>query len=83
MCCRSVLREFECGSADASQLLPQIEICGDRGNGEEDARRAAEAAGGKLRIPSFNAGLIQKFKAITGGNQPTDWNDFFIATEDL
>lgn len=61
----------------------QIEICGDRGNGEEDARRAAEAAGGKLRIPSFNAGLIQKFKAITGGNQPTDWNDFFIATEDL
>lgn len=61
----------------------QIEICGDRGNGEEDARRAAEAAGGKLRIPSFNAGLIQKFKAITGGNQPTDWNDFFIVTEDL
>ena len=78
MCCRSVAQTLRNYFPSA-----QIEICGDRGNGEEDARRAAEAAGGKLRIPSFNAGLIQKFKAITGGNQPTDWNDFFIATEDL
>jgi len=60
-----------------------IEVCGDRGNGEEDARRAAEAVGGKLRIPSFSSVLIQKFKAITGGNQPTDWNDLFIAAEEL
>ena len=60
-----------------------IEVCGDWGNGEEDARRAAEAVGGKLRIPSFSSVLIQKFKAITGGNQPTDWNDLFIATEEL
>ena len=55
-------------------------ILSDVGNGEEDARKAGEAIGGLVTKPPFTPDIVRDFKAITGSDNPTDWNDFCIAT---
>ena len=58
-------------------------VCADRGNGEFQARKAAIAIGAGFMRPPFNEVLVAAFKAKTGGDKPTDFNDFFIATGDI
>ena len=58
-------------------------VCADRGNGEFQARKAAIATGAGFMRPPFNPTLVAAFKAKTGSDKPTDFNDFFIATGDI
>ena len=61
----------------------ELVVCADIGNGELDAREAATAVGGGFMRPQFGAELVAAFKERTGGDRPTDFNDYFIATGDL
>lgn len=61
----------------------RLEVCGDCGPGSKDAADAALAVRGCVRIPSFDTDLMVRFKNLTGGEKPTDWNDFFVAKEVL
>ncbi|WP_443743761.1 toprim domain-containing protein [Sutterella sp.] len=80
-----------CGNLRATALglkksFPESEIAvygDDDEAGRREGRRAAVAVGGSLHFPSFDVNLQERFKARTGGEKPTDWNDYFIATEDL
>ena len=56
-----------------------IVICSDIGNGERQAMEAASAARARLAKPEFTPELKAAFEAITGGNNPTDMNDYYIA----
>lgn len=58
-------------------------VCGDKGNGEDAARKAAASIGALFAAPAFSPPLIESFKRLTGGDKPTDFNDYFIATEVL
>lgn len=58
-------------------------ILGDKGNGEDEARAAAERIGAALYVPPINDEVVRRFRLLTGGDKPTDWNDFYIATGDL
>lgn len=61
-----------------------IVILSDVGNGETEAREAAEAVRGECLLPPFDADLIDRFKAITGSEKPPkDWNDYYVARGDL
>lgn len=58
----------------------KIVILSDKGNGEKQAKEAAEAIGAGLAVPKFTSELIKKFKKVTGSNEkPTDFNDLYIA----
>lgn len=55
-------------------------ILSDVGNGEEDAIKAGKAIGAPVIKPYFTEEDVKAFKAITGSDKPTDWNDYCIAT---
>lgn len=55
-------------------------ILSDVGNGEMQAVDAANACHGVVALPRFTDALRTQFKKVTGGDKPTDWNDYFIAT---
>ena len=55
-------------------------ILSDIGNGEEDAKKAGDAIGAPPIKPYFTEEDVRAFKAITGSDKPTDWNDYCIAT---
>lgn len=57
-----------------------LTVCGDTGYGEADARLAAVRTGAGFKRPVFDAASIEAFKEKTGGDKPTDFNDYFIAT---
>lgn len=61
----------------------RLVILSDVGNGEKQAVDAANACHGVVALPRFTDALRTRFKTVTGGDKPTDWNDYFIATGDL
>ena len=55
-------------------------ILSDIGNGEEDAKKAGDSIGVPPVKPIFTEELIKAFQLATGSkDNPTDWNDFYIA----
>lgn len=54
-------------------------VLGDCDGGAEHAERAARLSAGRVLFPQFDDALRAQFKALTGGDKPTDFNDFFIA----
>ena len=59
-------------------------VLGDKGNGEKQAREAARCAHALVAVPEFPDELVANFKRITGSaSAPTDFNDFYLATEEL
>ena len=62
----------------------QFVVFSDVGNGEKDARKAAAVCGGRLELPAFAGELLEAFKERTGTDKdPTDWNDYYVATGEL
>ncbi len=61
----------------------ELIVCADRGNGELQARKAALAIGAGFMRPTFDPVLVAAFKEKTGGDEPTDFNDYFIATGEI
>lgn len=59
----------------------KILILSDVGKGEKEAFEAAQACGGELVIPKFTDTLTAHFKALTGKDNPTDFNDYYLAKE--
>lgn len=57
----------------------KILILSDVGNGEKEALEAAQACEGELVIPKFTDALRADFKRLTGKDNPTDFNDFYLA----
>ena len=58
-------------------------VCGDKGNGEEAAKKAQKAANARIAAPEFDQQLIERFKRITGDDSPTDFNDYFLAKGEI
>ena len=59
-------------------------VLGDKGRGEEDAEKAAKSIRAELYIPTFTDEQVARFKQLTGSaSPPTDFNDFYLATEEL
>lgn len=59
-------------------------VLGDKGNGEKQAREAAKCAHALVAVPEFPDELVANFKRITrSASAPTDFNDFYLATEEL
>lgn len=57
-----------------------FEILSDEGRGEEEAKKAGQAIGAPVVKPIFTEELIKAFQLATGSkDNPTDWNDFYIA----
>lgn len=54
-----------------------IVVCGDLGNGQQDAEVAALAVGGCCVIPNFTEEDVAAFVAKTG-KKPTDFNDLAV-----
>ena len=61
----------------------RLVILSDVGNGEKQAVDAANACHGGVALPRMTDAVVDRFRAITGGDKPTDWNDYFIATGEL
>lgn len=91
-----LVKEFPCVAAmDCGNLVKvakhfrdinpraRLVILSDVGNGEKQASDAAIACHGVVALPRMTDAVVERFKAITGGGKPTDWNDYFIATGDL
>ena len=57
----------------------KILILSDVGNGEKEAFEAAQAVNGQLAIPKFTDALRADFKRLTGKDNPTDFNDYYLA----
>lgn len=57
----------------------KILILSDVGNGEKAAFEAAQACEGELVIPKFTDALRADFKRLTGKDNPTDFNDYYLA----
>lgn len=53
-----------------------ITVLGDKGNGSEQAKKAAILSNGAVFFPEFSQETIDKFRDIHG-KVPTDWNDFY------
>ena len=65
------------------ELFPDsnILILSDVGNGEGDAVNAGKSIGAPVAKPFFTDEIIRDFKIVTGSkDNPTDWNDYCIAT---
>ena len=58
-------------------------VCGDKGNGEEAAKKAQKEANARIAAPEFDQQLIERFKRITGDDSPTDFNDYFLAKGEI
>lgn len=61
----------------------RIVILSDIGRGEDQAKQASDAIGALPFQPYFTEQDIQAFKTITGKSNPSDWNDYLIATRRL
>lgn len=61
----------------------KILILSDVGNGEKEALEAAQAANGQLAIPKFTDALRADFKRLTGKDNPTDFNDYYLAKGEI
>lgn len=67
----------------------KIVVAGDRGNGEAQAVKAAESIGAALAVPNFDAltpggeTVRAAFARLFPGLEPTDFNDFYLATRQL
>ena len=61
----------------------KILILSDVGNGEKEAFEAAQACGGELVIPKFTDALKAVFKRLTGKDNPTDFNDYYLAKGEI
>lgn len=57
----------------------KILILSDVGNGEKEALEAAQAVNGQLAIPKFTDALRADFKRLTSKDNPTDFNDYYLA----
>lgn len=71
-------------AASLRECYPEIDltVCGDLGNGADEAARAALSIRPAARIafPEFTADLRDRFKALTGStSEPTDFNDYYLA----
>lgn len=69
--------------ADRFRQGKRFLILSDVGNGEDEARAAAEKIGAVFCVPPINDEVVRRFRLLTGGDRPTDWNDFYIATGKL
>lgn len=69
--------------ADRFRLGKKFIILSDVGNGEDDAQAAAETIGALCHRPPINDEVVRRFCLLTGGDKPTDWNDYYIATGKL
>ena len=69
--------------ADQFRQGKRFLILSDVGNGEDEARAAAEKIGAAFCVPPINDEVVRRFRLLTGGDRPTDWNDFYIATGKL
>ena len=95
--CIPVVSARSCGNlkAAALSLLAQfpyarLYVFGDVGKpgdenpqGEIKAREAARLSGAEALFPVFTPDLVERFKALTGSEAPTDWNDFYLSKGDL
>lgn len=88
VCGFPVAAAMSCGGLTATalalrSLCPRSDliVLGDIGNGAEHAERAARLSGGRSYFPEFDEFLRARFQDLTGGSNPTDFNDFFIAKE--
>ena len=61
----------------------KILILSDVGNGEKEALEAAQAVNGQLAIPKFTDALRADFKRLTGKDNPTDFNDYYLAKGEI
>lgn len=61
----------------------EIVILSDVGNGEAQAQEAGKAISARVEKPIFTPELIEAFKSATGGDKPTDFNDYYISTGEL
>lgn len=81
-----VVAAMDCGNLKpvAEQIRTRfpkakIIILSDVGNGEKEASKAAQAVNGQLAKPKFTDVLRADFKRLTGKDNPTDFNDFYLA----
>lgn len=72
----TALAALSCGNLElvakamrAKYPAGDLVVCADLGNGQADAERAAQTVGGRVAIPTFEAG------AQIDGKPPTDFND--------
>lgn len=61
----------------------KILILSDVGNGEKEALEAAQAVNGQLAIPKFTDALRADFKRLAGKDNPTDFNDYYLAKGEI
>lgn len=61
----------------------KIIILSDVGNGEKEALEAAQSVNGQLAIPKFTDALRADFKRLTGKDNPTDFNDYYLAKGEI
>lgn len=61
----------------------KVLILSDVGNGEKEAFAAAQACGSDLIIPKFTDALKADFKRLTGNDNPTDFNDYYLAKGEI
>ena len=85
-----VVSAMDCGNLKpvAEQIrarFPQakIIILSDVGNGEKEALEAAQAVNGQLAIPKFTDALKAVFERLTGKDNPTDFNDYYLAKGEI
>lgn len=85
-----VVASMDCGNLKPVALeirarfpKAKILILSDVGNGEKEAFEAAQACGGELVIPKFTDALKADFKRLTGKDNPTDFNDYYLAKGEI
>lgn len=85
-----VIAAMSCGNLKAVALnvrarfpRSKILILSDVGNGEKEAFEATQAVNGQLAIPKFTDALRADFKRLTGKDNPTDFNDYYLAKGEI
>lgn len=85
-----VVSAMNCGNLEAVANVfrarfpkAKLLILSDVGNGEKEALKASQAVKGRLAIPKFTDALRAEFKRITGKDNPTDFNDYYLAKGEI
>lgn len=85
-----VVAAMDCGNLKSVALeirtrfpKAKIIILSDVGNGEKEALEAAQSVNGQLAIPKFIDALRADFKRLTGKDNPTDFNDYYLAKGEI
>lgn len=85
-----VVSAMNCGNLEAVANVfrarfpkAKLLILSDVGNGEKEALKASQAVNGRLAIPKFTDALCTEFKRITGKDNPTDFNDYYLAKGEI